>query len=140
MRYVLLVLVAIILIGTGGFIWLAWHGAIPRIAPPGAARFQTAAIEHGATLAAFGNCVSCHTAPGGAPFAGGRALRTPFGTIYASNITPDPATGIGAWPEAAFRRAMREGVDRAGQQLYPRFPTTISPRSVRRTTPICTPT
>ncbi len=122
MRYVLLVLVAIILIGTGGFIWLAWHGAIPRIAPPGAARFQTAAIEHGATLAAFGNCVSCHTAPGGAPFAGGRALRTPFGTIYASNITPDPATGIGAWPEAAFRRAMREGVDRAGQQLYPAFP------------------
>ena len=73
-------------------------------------------------LAALGDCISCHTAPGGAAFAGGRAVQTPFGAIYASNITPDPATGIGTWPEAAFRRAMHEGVDRAGRQLYPAFP------------------
>jgi len=55
-------------------------------------------------------------------YAGGRGVQTPFGTIYASNITPDPATGIGTWPEAAFRRAMHEGVGRGGHQLYPAFP------------------
>ena len=49
-------------------------------------------------------------------------MPTPFGTIYSSNITPDPDTGIGRWSEAAFRRAMRSGVDRAGQHLYPTFP------------------
>jgi hypothetical protein len=56
------------------------------------------------------------------PYAGGRALPTPFGTIYASNLTPDPETGIGTWSEEAFRRAMHEGVDREGRQLYPAFP------------------
>src|SRR6185437_8871927 len=53
---------------------------------------------------------------------GGRALPTPFGTIYATNITPDVKTGIGRWTEAEFRRALHEGVDRAGHQLYPAFP------------------
>ena len=76
----------------------------------------------GARLAAIGNCNVCHTAPGGAPFAGGLALPTPFGTIQSTNITPDPATGIGRWSETAFVRAMREGVDREGRHLYPAFP------------------
>ena len=55
-------------------------------------------------------------------FAGGLPVPTPFGTIYSSNITPDPDTGIGRWSEAAFRRAMRSGVDRDGHHLYPTFP------------------
>jgi mono/diheme cytochrome c family protein len=122
MRYVWLLLVALAVFGTGSFIWFAWHGAIAPIAPPARASFDPAAIARGARLAVLGDCISCHTVPGGTAFAGGRPLETPFGTIYASNITPDPATGIGGWSEAAFRRAMHEGVDRAGHQLYPAFP------------------
>lgn len=76
----------------------------------------------GAGLAAIGNCNDCHVADSGKPYAGGRPIPTPFGTIFSSNITPDEETGIGAWSEAAFERAMREGVDRQGRQLYPAFP------------------
>src|SRR6201991_4793486 len=71
---------------------------------------------------AAGDCSDCHTVRGGKAFAGGLPVPTPFGTIYSSNITPDPETGIGRWPEAAFRRAMRSGVDRDGRHLYPTFP------------------
>jgi mono/diheme cytochrome c family protein len=70
----------------------------------------------------MGNCRTCHTAAGGRAFAGGFPLETPFGTIYSTNVTPDPETGIGRWSEEAFRRAMREGVDRGGHHLYPAFP------------------
>ena len=76
----------------------------------------------GAQLAAIGNCITCHTKPEGTPFAGGRPIETPFGTIHATNITPDPQTGIGGWSEAAFRRAMKDGVSRDGHHLYPAFP------------------
>ena len=99
--------------------------ANPRVdsAPPSPATvFEPQLIAKGARLAAVGNCVGCHTAPRGKPYAGGRALDTPFGTIYGTNITPDVDTGIGQWSEAAFKRAMREGVDRAGNNLYPAFP------------------
>lgn len=64
----------------------------------------------------------CHTADRGAPFSGGKALKTPFGTIYATNITPDVETGIGSWSVEAFTRAMRRGISRKGHQLYPAFP------------------
>ncbi|HKA46452.1 MAG TPA: cytochrome c [Burkholderiales bacterium] len=84
--------------------------------------FEPAAVERGAQLAAIGNCIVCHTAPGGQPYAGGRALKTPFGIIHGTNITPDPETGIGRWSEGAFARAMRQGVDRDGRHLYPAFP------------------
>ena len=66
--------------------------------------------------------MTCHTAPGGEPYAGGRAIPTPFGQVYATNITPDAKTGIGAWSRAAFERAMGDGVRRDGAQLYPAFP------------------
>jgi mono/diheme cytochrome c family protein len=69
-----------------------------------------------------GNCITCHTAPGGKPYAGGAAVKTPFGVVFGTNITPDPDTGIGRWSEAAFARAMREGIDREGRHLYPAFP------------------
>jgi mono/diheme cytochrome c family protein len=122
MRYVSFLLVALILLGTGSFIWFAWHGPVAPIAPPARSSFDPAAVARGARLAMLGDCISCHTVPGGTDFAGGRPLQTPFGTIYATNITPDPATGIGTWSEAAFRRAMHDGVDRAGHHLYPAFP------------------
>lgn len=70
----------------------------------------------------MGNCIACHTVPGGEAFAGGLALPTPFGTLHSTNITPDRETGIGGWSLAAFSRSMREGVDRAGNHLYPAFP------------------
>ena len=73
-------------------------------------------------LAAAGNCASCHTTATGSSFAGGVPLRTSFGTIHGTNITPDPKTGIGSWSEAAFKRALREGVSRDGRLLYPAFP------------------
>lgn len=91
-------------------------------APSAPARFDAAQVRHGARLAAVGNCVTCHTAPGGKPFAGGYPLHTPFGTVHGTNITPDPETGIGGWSVADFERAMRQGVDPRGHHYYPAFP------------------
>jgi mono/diheme cytochrome c family protein len=92
------------------------------VAAPARASFDAALIAKGAQLAAIGNCQECHTAEGGRSFAGGRPIDTPFGTFYGTNITPEPDTGIGQWSEEAFRRALREGVDREGHHLYPAFP------------------
>ena len=93
-----------------------------RSCRPVASSFDPAIVRRGAELALIGDCKTCHTAPGGRVFAGGLAMPTPFGTIYSTNITPEPETGIGSWSEAAFKRAMREGVDRRGRKLYPAFP------------------
>jgi len=81
-----------------------------------------AVLAEGARVVALGDCMVCHTAGKGPAYAGGLGLRTPFGTIYSTNITPDPETGIGRWSAAAFRRALREGVSRDGHLLYPAFP------------------
>ena len=115
--------IAVVLIAAAaaGFA-VAWRPAIAAIEPPAPASFDPALIKRGRELAAIGNCNDCHTVRGGASFAGGLPVPTPFGTIYSSNITPDPETGIGRWPETAFRRAMRSGVNRDGQHLYPTFP------------------
>jgi len=99
---------------------LAWRSAIDPVRAPGS--FDRQVVQRGAELEAIGDCNTCHTAPGGRVHAGGRAISTPFGTVYSTNITPDVATGIGSWSEAAFVRAMREGVDREGHHLYPVFP------------------
>ncbi|MEK9284124.1 MULTISPECIES: molybdopterin cofactor-binding domain-containing protein [unclassified Bradyrhizobium] len=98
--------------------------AIAPIARPDASVYSAATIARGQQLAALGNCAECHTNIGGALNAGGRALETPFGTIYSTNITPDVETGIGAWSYPAFERAMRDGLHRDGRQLYPAFPYT----------------
>jgi mono/diheme cytochrome c family protein len=76
----------------------------------------------GKALATVGDCVACHTAPGGTPLAGGLALATPFGAIMTPNITPDDATGIGRWSRGDFSRAMHEGRRPGGAYLYPAFP------------------
>ena len=102
-------------------------GARPAIAPiiaPDLSVYSPATFERGRVLAAAANCIHCHTAPTGSPGAGGLAMVTPFGTLYSSNLTPDPATGIGGWSLAAFTRALREGLSRDGRHLYPAFPYT----------------
>lgn len=79
-------------------------------------------IERGAYLAKLGNCAACHTVRGGEAFAGGKAIHTPFGAVYTSNITPDVATGIGSWSAQAFYRALHEGRSADGHLLTPAFP------------------
>ena len=81
-------------------------------------------VERGLYLATAANCVACHTAPGGAPLAGGLPFKTDFGTIYSTNITPDAESGIGGWTLDQFERALRHGVRPDGAHLYPAFPYT----------------
>ncbi len=90
--------------------------------PPSKQAVMPELIERGAYLARIGNCAGCHTAQGGAAFAGGLGLATPFGTVYSSNLTPDAKHGIGAWTPAEFWRAMHNGRSKDGRLLYPAFP------------------
>jgi mono/diheme cytochrome c family protein len=83
---------------------------------------QPTPAQRGEYLARAGDCVSCHTAGGGAPFAGGARLNTPFGYMLAPNITPDPDTGIGRWSADDFYRALHQGVNRQGKDMYPTMP------------------
>ena len=81
-----------------------------------------ALVKRGEYLAKAGDCIACHSAPHGKPFAGGLPMMTPMGAIYSTNITPDKDTGIGQYSEDDFRRAMREGVAKDGHNLYPAMP------------------
>ncbi|MBT2246276.1 c-type cytochrome [Sphingobium sp. BHU LFT2] len=101
---------------------LTYRPSIAPIDPPNPGSFTEAEVARGAVLATLGDCAVCHTAPGGSPLAGARALATPFGTLYSNNLTPDIQTGIGTWSKVAFRRAMRDGVARDGSHLYPALP------------------
>jgi nicotinate dehydrogenase subunit B len=110
--------------GIGTLIGLAgWRSAIAPVTLTAPA-YHAATIERGRVLAAMGDCAVCHTTPGGAANAGGRAMPTPFGTVYSTNLTPDADTGLGRWSFSAFQRAMREGIARDGSHLYPVFPYT----------------
>jgi mono/diheme cytochrome c family protein len=96
---------------------------VEELAAAGAARPADAAqVERGRYLALAGNCAGCHTTRGGAPYAGGAGIETPFGTVFASNLTPDKRTGIGDWSPSHFWRAMHNGRSRDGRLLYPVFP------------------
>jgi nicotinate dehydrogenase subunit B len=112
--------------GLAGMAAMAWplKPALPLTDGPDVSLYSPQALERGRLVAAAGDCVVCHTAPGGASNAGGLGLETPFGTIYSTNITPDNETGIGRWSYAAFERAMRHGIHQDGRQLYPAFPYT----------------
>jgi mono/diheme cytochrome c family protein len=116
-----LLLAALALLVLAAAAWaIMWRPAIdPQKQVPA---FDQATIERGRRVAAVGTCAACHTVDPSRPYAGGRALDTPFGTVYSTNITPDARTGIGSWSEAAFTRALREGVSRDGHLLYPAFP------------------
>ena len=105
--------------------WVAFDNLADGVATDAVQVPQPASAEwvaHGAYLARAGNCVSCHTAPGEAPYAGGRALSTPFGTVYASNLTADAATGLGTWNAQHFWRALHHGRSKDGRLLAPVFP------------------
>ncbi|WP_217892182.1 cytochrome c [Haematobacter massiliensis] len=116
-------LAAIAVASAIGFGIYAWHPAIAPVARPAPDSFDPALVEKGRILAAAGYCATCHTASrDAAPYAGNYAMKTDFGTIYSSNITPDPETGIGTWSEAAFTRAMRQGIGQRGEHLFPAFP------------------
>ena len=122
-RRVLLVLLALVLLAAG---WL-WHvnyndGVNIDAAEPVAA--DAAVLARGAYLARGGNCLACHTKRGGAVAAGGHPIATPFGTVYASNLTPDPDSGLGRWSAAAFWRALHHGRSADGRLLVPVFPYT----------------
>jgi len=117
-RLALVVTVAVLGAGAG---WLArpelGERAVETVIAP-----TEELVARGAYLARVGNCIACHTVPGGAPFAGGRAIATPFGDVVSGNLTPDDATGLGLWSAADFWRAMHYGKSRDGRRLYPAFP------------------
>ena len=79
-------------------------------------------VERGEYLTRAADCMVCHTAKGGAPFAGGRAFVLPFGTLYSTNITPDVETGIGAYSDQNFLDAVHKGIGRGNTKLYPAMP------------------
>jgi mono/diheme cytochrome c family protein len=111
----------------GGLLMADWLTSPPPIpAEPGAPAVLVAngdnIVARGEYLTRAGGCFSCHTAPGGQPLAGRRALATPFGTFYSPNITPDVETGIGGWTDVQFLRALRYGVRPDGANYFPVFP------------------
>ncbi len=117
------------------FAGLFWRSETPgrNDLPPVAAAPRTPAelAARGEYLTRAGNCMAGHTDRGGAPWAGGRALATPFGTVYAGNLTPDARTGLGAWTDDDFWRALHHGRSRDGRMLYPAFPYTHYTRITR---------
>lgn len=123
-----------IFIGVTGCLALATLAAAAAVVPTQSQPGHSS-LERGRYLVKAGDCAACHTADNGKPFAGGRAVPTPFGVIYSTNITPDPDTGIGQWSEADLYRAMHSGIDRQGNHLYPAFPypwyTKVTPGDVR---------
>jgi mono/diheme cytochrome c family protein len=112
----------VVLLGGAAAAAVALHVPDPLIAPELAQRQPD--VARGAYVAILGDCVACHTAPGGKPFAGGLPFKTPIGTVYSSNITPDPKTGIAAYSFLDFVRVMRDGVAPHGTRLYPAMPYT----------------
>jgi mono/diheme cytochrome c family protein len=119
-------LAAIVAASIGPWLALACLLVAAGISAPAAS--AQSAVERGRYLATAGNCVSCHTRSGGTAFAGGRPFETPFGTLYSTNITPHPGSGIGGWSKDDFVRALREGLRPDGEHLYPAFPYTAFTR------------
>ena len=125
MKRILIIVVILAVIGAG-YVILNRTDDAPGAAPALAGAPASAEVlARGEYLTRAADCAACHTVPGSEmPFAGGVPFRLPFGTIYSSNITADEATGIGSWSDEEFLRAVREGVRKDGQHLYPAFPYT----------------
>ena len=138
-RYTLIGIAAILAVILIGFLWLVvlaphpmdfaggshvtlseYHGQDPTGVP--AELKDASLVEKGAYLARAADCAACHTAEGGAPYAGGRAFVLPFGTLYSTNITPDKETGIGNYSDANFLNAIHKGIGRDNTKLYPAMP------------------
>ena len=100
------------------FVSVAWL----MVTTVGTQAADDALIKKGEYLMRAGDCIACHTAPGGTPFAGGLYMPTPFGSISTPNITPDKDTGIGTWSDDQFYHAVHDGIGHKGEYLYPVFP------------------
>jgi mono/diheme cytochrome c family protein len=126
MRRLLSIAIVIVVVLIAFYWWRTRPDDTPGTAPALAGAPSSAdARARGEYLARAADCVACHTRPdSGQPYAGGVPFKLPFGTIYSSNITPDRDTGIGAWSDDEFVRALREGVAPGGRHLYPAFPYT----------------
>lgn len=125
----------LMLASTAGSSAFAQHQTLDKPPAPaaGASSDQDkAALERGRYLAVAADCMACHTAPRGKPFAGGYGIESPLGTIYATNITPSKAGGIGNYSEQQFARAVREGVRADGSRLYPAMPYTSYAKLTRQ--------
>lgn len=129
-RILSLIIAAIVVIPAVVLLTQMFHDPGSDIAAAPAANKEEQ-IAKGRYLALAGNCMGCHTARGGQPYAGGRAIPTPFGNIYAPNITPHEKTGIGSWSADDFWRAIHNGKSRDGSFLYPAFPYTNYTRVTR---------
>jgi mono/diheme cytochrome c family protein len=114
---------SVLLVAAAGVVaWLNVRGEDPLDGDAASFVASPEQIGRGAYLARAGNCAACHTDRGGAAFAGGKGIATPFGTVFASNLTPDARTGIGAWSASQFWRALHNGRSADGRLLYPAFP------------------
>jgi mono/diheme cytochrome c family protein len=120
--YALLALLVLLALAALGLVALNLRGEDPLPATPAAFDPTPAQVERGRYLALAGNCAGCHTARGGAPYAGGVGIETPFGTVFAGNLTPHQEAGIGRWSAAHFWRALHNGRSMDGRLLYPAFP------------------
>lgn len=118
MKRAILLLVILIAIVAIAFLWRGDDEGPPSAGITG----STEQVKRGEYLARAANCFTCHTVRGGAAYAGGVAIPTPFGTLYSSNITPDKETGLGAWSADDFWNALHKGIARDGSYLYPAFP------------------
>ncbi|HTK00236.1 MAG TPA: cytochrome c [Bordetella sp.] len=125
-RLAVRIVVALLLLVAAGVAGLAWRGYRDDASTGAAQAIADPAqrIAYGAYLAKVGDCMACHTVPGGQPYAGGAAIPTAFGVFHGPNITPDNTTGIGAWTEDDFWRALHQGKTPSGALLYPAFPYT----------------
>ena len=117
----------LLLLAAGALLTLAvlWHnwGDLLGSAPPASSAAADAdTLQRGQYLVRAGNCIACHTTRGGLPLAGGRAIETPFGDVYSSNLTPDADTGLGHWSAQDFWNALHHGRSRGGRLLAPAFP------------------
>ncbi|MDR6856335.1 cytochrome c [Variovorax guangxiensis] len=120
--YILLALAALLIAAALGLVALNLRGEEPLPETPAAFNATPAQVERGRYLALAGNCAGCHTTRGGAPYAGGVGIETPFGTVFAGNLTPHQEAGIGRWSAAHFWRALHNGRSMDGRLLYPAFP------------------
>ena len=114
--------IAVLVLGTAAATWALNVRDESDVRATAAFAPTDSLIARGAYLARAGNCMACHTARGGASYAGGLGIPTPFGTVFTSNLTPDANTGIGSWSSAHFWRALHNGRSKSGRLLYPAFP------------------
>ncbi|MDB5744704.1 MAG: alcohol dehydrogenase [Polaromonas sp.] len=121
-RSILFFVLLLLLAALGAGFYFLYPRAMPRTDHAEVVNATTQIITKGEYLARAGDCVACHTAAGGKVFAGGRPMPTPFGALYAPNITPDEETGIGQWNADEFYRMMHTGISRDGTLMYPAMP------------------